>query len=146
MDVRWFVRLNSFLSNYYKNKEFKLIGRGAVEKHGSWEWMAFQTDQKNRMNRYLAVYLIEDIENLIFPQVFRAEVWAGADDDTKYIRQLVSVFQLLDPRMAPDRYEDAFNELLYGSLTDRLNTGLKRAQSFSIGDLTESYLVSRPHK
>jgi len=127
MDEQRFMSLTNLLTSYYKEHDFTPISLG-VEKHGSWEWMAYWQDQ---LNQYVSLYLTEGIDVLGSPSSFRVEVWAGADNDDKYVRKPVSVFQVFEDYLGGD----TFIKRLQGDL----DIASQHAKSFAVSDLTESY-------
>jgi hypothetical protein len=111
---------------------YKLID-AAIERHGSWEWVAYRRDS---LNRFVILALTEPEQGLPFPiQGYSVELWAGADDGQRYCRDLVSRFTLPPLLLADEGHFLLLRELL--------RTAVTRADALTSADLKESYLASR---
>jgi len=106
----------------------------AIERHGSWEWVAYRRDN---LNRYviLALTELEQGPPLPMARAYGVELWAGADDGQRYWRGLVSRFSLMT---APFVIEEE-----YVQLQRLLKAALTRADSLTAAELRDSYLPPR---
>jgi hypothetical protein len=107
----------------------------AIERHGSWEWVACRPDD---LNRYVIVALTEMEQGPPFPmaRAYDVELWAGADDGQRYWRGLVSRFSLMTtPFFMAEEQHVQLQRLLKAAIT--------RADSLTTADLSDSYLPPR---
>jgi hypothetical protein len=113
---------------------YKLIDV-AIERHGSWEWVAYRQDN---LNRFVILALTETEQGSPLPiaRAYSVELWAGADDGQRYWRDLVSRFTLAPFFLVEEGHLVQLQQLLRASVT--------RADALTSADLRESYLASRP--
>ena len=105
----------------------------AVEKHGSWEWSGHRKDSE--INRYIALALTDDIENLQGMRIYVAEIWAEADDGLHFVRRLSSTFRIQERMLA----QDVFNE----RLSQALAISWQQAKKLGQADFTAPYVTPR---
>jgi hypothetical protein len=105
--------------------EFVVVQEGA-ERHGSWEWVASNT--KYSLNRFVILSVIEEIPD----SSDSFETWAGADDNQRYVRLLVS------QNVVPSWVLAEQPEQIAASV----DQAVARADALTGGDLREAYPFS----
>lgn len=105
----------------------------SVEKHGSWEWSGHRKD--NEINRYIALALTDDIENLQGIRIYVAEIWAEADDGLHFARRLSSTFQIQERMLTQDVFDER--------LSQALAISWQQAKKLGQADFVSPYIAPR---
>jgi hypothetical protein len=116
--------IGSLFAESVKALKYEPLDMG-YEKHGSWEWFAAHRDD---LNRFVALTLTEEPS----PRrqwAYSVEVWAGADTDDRYARELVNQFVTVT----------SDSESIQ-RLHEALERGVQRANALTQYDLRESYV------
>lgn len=102
------------------------------ERHGSMEWI-FHKEGKG-IERFVSVALTSLVPGL--PEALYAiEIWAGADNGTRYARRLVADFRAIEA--------ERFSAGTESMLRDHLGRAIKVAEQLGLADLSDAYLPSR---
>ena len=128
----FFDRVSDIFKEFCGKWDIKVLAT-AVEKHGSWEWSGHRKDSE--INRYIALALTDDIEDLQDIRVYVAELWAEADDGLHFARRLSSTFRVQEEMVA----QDVFNERLSQSLA----ISWQQAKKLGQADFTAPYVTPR---
>ena len=117
---------------------FGMLGP-TMDRHGSWE-ITFHRLRPRKPD--------DDLDRLVSlaftglpgagsaPRIYEVEVWAGAENNSRFTRHLTSEF-----RMCEDDLET--HETLRSILATRLERGFQVANQLTAADLNEAYLASK---
>lgn len=131
-----FERITSLVVDTTSKSKYLRVVEPFAERHGSWELIVHSEGKKpygesyEELNRYLTIALTE------LGSWYELEFWAGADNNRRFTRQLVSSVridekQIEDPAFIKD-------------VTPHLTMAIERTEAFQYGDLTEVYPPTRP--
>jgi len=129
-------KIRSVISDIIRRSKHEYILEPVAERHGSWEIIAHSEEKKHfeepyeEPNRYLIVALTE-----VGPW-YEIEFWAGADNNRRFTRQLVSSMRTDEEQLKDTSFIDDFKP--------RLEVALDRAEALQFNDLTEVYPPPRP--
>ena len=133
--------LGKIIINWCEPKGFHLLDPvpespgGASERHGSWDWTFCK--KGGALKRFVSVALTSQPEFVGAPSasLYLVEVWAGADDDDRYIRRLTSEFQTSESEIG--------RQVVQGKLREGLQYAMAVAERLTSADLSESHLRPR---
>ena len=103
------------------------------ERHGSWEWTFRKHDR--RLDRFVSLAFTSLPPTVPDADWYAAEVWAGAEENDRYTRKLVSSFRA--------SLQEAHAEQLRAALKEPLERAMSIAKSFTARDLDETYIRPR---
>ena len=112
------------IRNFKMLPEYRGPEEGGI--HGSYEWIWTSQDPDG-----LARFVTLAITREDGPWSHQVEVWAGADDDRRFVRRLVAHFGGVNLSMVN---EEPVRSQIQGALIE----GTKHASMLEPGDLTES--------
>jgi hypothetical protein len=125
-------RVSTLFRQLVEERGYRVLAEG-VHNHGGIQWSAGERDG---IGRWIAFALIPGPTKVEQDRQMHAEVWAGADDESRYApRQLISVFDLDESSL--DR-ESPFAQSFESMFRQALAQGFERAAAFRDADLTES--------
>jgi len=105
-----------------------------AERHGSWEWTFRKHDR--RLDRFVSLAFTSLPPTVPDADWYAAEVWAGAEENDRYTRKLVSSFRA-------SLQEEVHAEQLRAALKEPLERAMSIAKSFTARDLDETYIRPR---
>ena len=121
-----------FISALCKRHHFEPTDPSA-ERHGSWEWTFRKHDSD--LDRFVSLAFTSLPPAVPDADWYAAEVWAGAEENDRYTRKLVSSFR------ASLREEHA--EQLRAALKEPLERAMSIAKFLTAHDLDDSYIRPR---
>lgn len=123
--------LPEVLKPYLEERSFSLLGPPS-ERHGSWEW----TFHKHAgLDRFIVVALTSAPVPLGERAAYSVEVFAGAENGSRFVRHLVGQTRLID--------EGEVTERVCAWLHDILGTAVELSEALKPTDLAEAYLPPR---
>jgi hypothetical protein len=132
--------MSSFLENLDRELAgqrpggYALQGKGG-ERHGSWEWTYYK---ESGLHRFVIVaFTPMPGEVGVGQPPYYVEVFAGADDDSRFVRRLVRATRYLDAKT--EDVTSFLKDWLTACLEDASNT----ATQLTSGDLVDAYPAFR---
>ncbi len=124
--------LDQAFSYQVEKRGFSKLGPPA-DRHGSWEWVFLK--KSAGLNRFVFVAFTDPVPFVgDQPPFYSVEVWAGADDDRRFVKRLAGALRAVEGQLQKD---------LPKPLGESLDRAMTEAERFGRDDLTESYLPSR---
>lgn len=117
--------LRSKIVAYARDREFSEVGP-VGERHGSWEQVLHK--QASGLDRFvvIALTLVDETDTL--------EIWAGAEEGNRFVRQLINKFS-----------STSFDGL-HDEIRESLDVAMDYAERVKSADLVEQYLPSRAQR